>query len=192
MKTVGITGGIGAGKSIVSRIFQTLGAPVYDADSRAKRLMNEHEAIREQVIELFGAESYDQGVLNREHIGKIAFHQPKRLEQLNAVVHPAVAEDFANWAQEQSFSYVLKEAALLVETGSYKSLDYLILVSAPVDIRTQRVLKRDPHRNAKDVQAIIERQLSEEQKAAIAQTIITNDESQLVIPQVLRTHAELV
>lgn len=154
--------------------------------------MNKHEAIRQKVISLFGEESYDQGVLNRVHIGNIAFHQPELLEQLNAVVHPAVAEDFEKWVQVQTFSYVLKEAALLVETGSYKALDHLILVSAPIKIRTRRVLLRDPHRNEKDVQAIIERQLSEEQKAAVAQTIITNDESQLVIPQVLRTHAELV
>ncbi len=192
MKTVGITGGIGAGKSIVCNIFQILGVPVYDADSRAKLLMNEHQVIRARVLELFGAESYQNGELNRVHIGKIAFHEPELLEKLNLVVHPAVAEDFKNWSSAQQSSYVIKEAALLVETGSYKSLDHLIVVSAPIHIRTRRVLQRDPHRNEKDVRAIIERQASEEEKAKLADTIIVNDESQLVIPQVLNTHATLV
>lgn len=192
MKTVGITGGIGAGKSIVCRIFQILGVPVYDADSRAKVLMNQHETIKARVIELFGDESYHNGLLNRVHIGKIAFHQPELLEQLNRVVHPAVAKDFEQWSQAQQVSYVIKEAALLVETGSYRSLDHLIVVSAPIAIRTKRVLLRDPHRNEKDVHAIMESQTSEEEKAKLADTIIINDESRLVIPQVLNTHAALV
>lgn len=154
--------------------------------------MNEHESIKARVIDLFGLESYQRGQLNRVHIGKMAFHQPELLEQLNLVVHPAVAEDFEVWVKSQTSSYVLKEAALFVETGSYKSLDHLIVVSAPVKIRTQRVLLRDPHRNENDVHAIMERQSSEEEKAHVADTIITNDETQLVIPQVLKTHVALV
>lgn len=192
MKTVGITGGIGAGKSIVCRIFQVLGVPVYDADTRAKVLMNEHEAIKNRVVELFGPESYLDGGLNRVHIGKIAFHQPELLEQLNHVVHPAVAEDFGIWRNQQQSSYVLKEAALLVENGSYQALDHLIVVAAPEEIRTSRVLQRDTHRNLKDVQAIMERQTSEAEKAKVADWIIHNDGSQLVIPQVLELHATLV
>lgn len=191
MKAVGITGGIGAGKSIVCRIFQTLGVPVYDADSRARILMNQHEAIKARVLELFGEESYQNGQLNRVHIGKIAFHQPELLDQLNVVVHPAVAEDFETWSNAQPVSYVIKEAALLVETGSYKSLDHLIVVSAPIEVRTKRVLQRDLHRNEKDVKAIMERQTSEEEKTKLADTIIVNDESQLVIPQVLAIHGTL-
>ncbi len=191
MKTVGITGGIGAGKSIVCRIFRVLGVPVYDADSRAKILMNEHEAIRERVIELFGQESYQQGILNRVHVGKIAFHQPQLLEQLNQIVHPAVADDFQAWCTNQDSPYVLKEAALLVENGSYKSLDHLIVVTAPEGIRVQRVLQRDSHRNEKDILAIMDRQFSDQDKSQVAHTIIQNDETQLVIPQVLKTHALL-
>ena len=154
--------------------------------------MNEHEAIREKVIQLFGEESYRQSVLNRIHIGKIAFHQPELLEQLNQVVHPAVAEDFSSWCHAQQSVYVLKEAALLVETGAYKELDHLIVVTAPAEIRTRRVLSRDAHRNEKDVQAIMERQSSDAEKAKVADTMIYNDGSQLVIPQVLATHEELV
>lgn len=192
MKTVGITGGIGAGKSIVSRIFSILGAPVYDADSRAKVLMNTNPKVRKGVTELFGEESYSEGELNRVHIGKIAFHQPERLEQLNQLVHPEVAEDFKSWRQSYQSPYVLKEAALLVENGSYKALDHLIVVTSPSSVRKQRVLQRDPHRSEKDVVAIMERQLPESEKIAVADTIIHNDGTQLVLPQVIEAHTRLI
>lgn len=188
MKIVGITGGIGVGKSTVSKIFKILGIPVYDADSRAKRLMNEDPEIRATVIEFFGEESYRNGELDRTHVGKIAFHKKELLNHLNTVVHPAVARDFRQWSSEQDAPYVMKEAALLVENGSSKDLDYLIVVSAPEKIRIDRVLERDPHRNLDDVKAIIAKQFPEARKLELADHIIVNDGSQLVIPQVLSVH----
>ena len=191
MKVVGITGGIGAGKSVVSQVFRILGIPVYDADTRAKWLMNEHPEIISSVISLFGTESYQEGRLDRAHIGKIAFHDQSLLDQLNKIVHPAVAQDFQKWYRHKTTTYVLKEAALLVENNSYKALDHLIVVSAPEAIRKERVLKRDPHRNPDDVKAILSRQLPEAQKLEVADHVIVNDETQLVIPQVLQVHQSL-
>ena len=186
MKTVGITGGIGAGKSIVCQFFQILGVPVYDADSRAKRLMNENQEVKFAVQRIFGEKSYLDEKLDRNYIGKLAFHNPNLLKQLNAVVHPAVALDFQKWRDNQHAEYVLKEAALLVENGSYKMMDHLIVVLASAEIRIARVLKRDPHRNIEDIKAILNRQASEQEKREVADSIIINDSSRLLIPQILK------
>ena len=188
---IGITGGIGAGKSVVARMFNLLGIQVYDADSRAKAMMIESESIRSAVTVLFGDESYEHGQLNRKHIGKKAFAEPKLLTQLNALVHPAVDEDFQSWVnQNKSEPYLLKEAALLFETGSYQQLDSVILVTAPRELRIQRVLKRDSHRNKTDIENIINKQLDDSRKEELADQIIRNDESFLVVPQVLELHQQ--
>lgn len=190
---IGITGGIGAGKSIICRIFRVLSIPVYDADIRAKDLMNTLPEIRTRVIELFGKESYSKNEINRKHIGKIAFHQPGKIEELNKLVHPYVARDYENWViQNGNSRYVLKEAALLFEAGSYKVLDRLITVTAPESLRIKRVLQRDPHRNESDVRAIISNQWTEEQKVEKSDFVILNDESKMVIPQVLDIHSILM
>lgn len=189
---VGITGGIGAGKSIISKVFGILGTPCYDADSRARWLMNHLPEIRQVVLHLFGEESYLNGELNRPHLAKLAFHDNSLLTQLNAVVHPAVAKDFEMWAISQKTLYVLKEAALLFETGSYKQLDEIIFVGAEEATRIARVKVRDPQRTEQDIKAIIEKQWPESQKANLANYIITNDESRLVIPQVVAIHQKLL
>lgn len=182
---VGITGGIGAGKSIVSKVFKVLGIPVYDADTRAKWLMNYEQAVKSKIIESFGTKAYKKDELDREFIGAETFHNPDKLKILNAIVHPAVGEDYKQWAESQKSPYTLKEAALIFEAGSYKGLDRIIVVTAPSEIRIARVLRRDAHRSKKDIEAIMVRQWPEEEKIARADYIIKNDGREMILPQIL-------
>jgi dephospho-CoA kinase len=188
---VGITGGIGAGKSICSKIFQTLQVPVYYADPRAKKLMHE-EPLKSSIEKLFGSDSFKDGNLDNIHIGKIAFANPDRLKKLNSIVHPAVKQDFEQWAKNQTSCYVMKEAALLFETGSYKELDKIIVVTAPVELRINRVLKRDQHRNKQDILNIIDKQWPEEEKVRLSDYVIYNDEQSSVIRQVMEIHKSVL
>jgi dephospho-CoA kinase len=187
---IGITGGIGSGKSLVCRIFQILGAPVYDADSRAKDLMTTDGILISRIKKEFGELSYRQdGSLNREYLGEKVFNDAERLKVLNSLVHPRVAEDYTQWVgRHQQAPYVIKEAALLFEAGSYKALDKVIVVHAPSSVRIKRVLSRDKHRTEVQVREIMKNQLPDEDTLARADFIIRNDESQLVITQVLDLH----
>lgn len=187
---IGITGGIGSGKSLVCRIFQVLGVPVYDADSQAKKLMATDGILIDQIKKEFGTLSYNErGELNRELLGKTVFNQPDRLAKLNSLVHPRVASDYRQWINEQSSAnYCLKEAALLFEAGSYQMLDKIIVVAAPVEVRIKRVLQRDIHRTKEEVERIIKNQMPHEEKVKLADYVINNDESALIIPQVLKLH----
>ncbi len=187
---IGITGGIGSGKTLVSKIFGVLGVPVYDADSRAKNIMTTDGILVDQIKKEFGSLSYDaRGMLNRAYLSAMVFSKQDRLKQLNALVHPRVAIDYEKWVTEQGASkYVLKEAALLFESGSYKLLDKIILVTAPEEIRMKRVLERDAHRTKADVEKIINNQLSEQEKEAKANFIIRNNETELIVPQILDLH----
>ncbi|GAB3575000.1 dephospho-CoA kinase [Hymenobacter daeguensis] len=193
MLRIGITGGIGSGKSIASRLFHALGTPVYDADTRARWVMEHDPALRQQLIAAFGPTTYDQaGRLNRPALAGTVFNNPPLLAQLNGLVHPHVGLDFERWAaaqQQAGHAYVLKEAALLFEAGSYKQLDRIITVFAPLAVRTARVLLRDPHRSALDVEAIMAKQMSEEEKMQRADYILTNDDVLPLLPQVLALHA---
>ena len=193
MLRIGITGGIGSGKSIVSRLFGALGVPVYDSDRRARWVMEHDEVLREQLQAAFGTETYDvAGKLNRALLAQTVFPDPNRLAQLNGLVHPRVGEDFAQWSTKQEaagHAYILKEAALLFESGAYLTLDRIITVFAPLPIREARVLARDPHRTAADVQHIISKQLSEEERQSRADYVVYNDDTQLLLPQVLRLDA---
>ena len=191
---MGVTGGIGSGKSMVCRIFQLLGVPVYDADSRAKELMATDSILVEHIKKEFGRQSYSSdGHIDRATLAQTVFVDPVKLEKLNRMVHPRVAEDYDHWL-EQHFDkpYVIKEAALIYEAGSWKGLDKVIVVSSPEALRMKRVLSRDAHRSAKDIQDIFRNQMSEEEKLKRADFVIINDESQLVIPQVLQLHEEFV
>lgn len=194
MLRIGITGGIGSGKSVVARVFAALGVPVYDSDSRAKLVMATDLVLRAQLQEAFGSDAYDAaGQLNRPYLAKVAFNDAAQLARLNALVHPRVGEDFASWSATQAAAsqpYILKEAALLYESGAYRGLDAIITVFAPAEVRAARVLRRDSHRSAADVQAIMGKQLSEEEKLARAEHVVYNDDSQLVLPQVLALDAE--
>ena len=194
MLRIGITGGIGSGKSIASRLFHALGVPVYDADTRARWLMENDDVLGNDVRAAFGPDTYDgTGRLNRPVLAATVFQNPVRLAQLNALVHPHVGTDFERWAaiqQQAGHRYVLKEAALLFEAGSYRQLDRIITVFAPRPVREARVLRRDPHRSPADVAAIMAKQLSEEEKMQRADFVLTNDDVQPLLPQVLALHAE--
>ena len=187
---IGLTGGIGSGKSIVCEIFNTLDIPVYNADDRAKNLMIEDPDIGLAVKQKFGGNAYfSNGRLNREFLAKTVFKNRNRLEELNSIVHPAVALDFEKWIVDHgNYQYLVKEAALLVESGSYKALDYLIVVTAPIDLRIKRVVSRDKHRSRKDVESIISKQLSEGELIEKSQFVIANNGDSLLIPQVLKIH----
>ncbi len=195
MLRIGITGGIGSGKSVVSRVFGLLGVPVYDSDQRARWVMEHDALLREQLQAAFGPDAYTPaGQLNRPGLARTVFGDPARLARLNALVHPRVGEDFARWAATQQAAgapYVLKEAALLFESGAYKTLDRIVTVAAPLAVREARVLRRDPHRTAADVQAIIGKQLGEAERQQRADYLIHNDDVQPVLPQVLALDAAL-
>ena len=191
---VGITGGIGSGKSMVCRIFAALGIPIYDADTRAKALMTSDLILIENIKAEFGNLSYsNDGSLNREYLSKEAFGENEKLEKLNKLVHPRVQVDYDKWLTQNNESpYVVKEAALLFESGSYRSLDYIIVVSASLALRVERVLARDKHRTKDDILKIISKQLPEEERLKKASFVVVNDETDLVIPQVLKLHERFI
>ena len=190
---VGITGGIGSGKSTVARIFSILGIPVYSADDRAKWLMGNNDQLKTQIKATFGDESYQlDGNLNRVFLAKTVFSDPEKVKAINSLVHPAVGKDFLTWASQQHAPYVLKEAALIFETGGNKALDYVINVSSPLKIRIARTLMRDPFRSEEQVNQIINQQLPDEQKNELADFVIKNTDNKLLIPQVLKIHQQLI
>jgi dephospho-CoA kinase len=190
---VGITGGIGAGKSVVSKIFQTLGIPVFNADIEAKRLMNENPDLIVEIKKLFGKDVYQDGALNRPLLAKKIFDNERNLKRMNDLVHPAVINEYNSWLMQQSHQpYSIKEAALLFEAGSYKDLDIVILVYAPKKIRINRVLMRDTHRSISDVESIMEKQMSDNRKKKHSDYIIINDEQKMVTPQVLDIHEKIL
>lgn len=190
---VGITGGIGSGKSTACRIFSILGVPIYYADDRAKWLMANDEELKAGIISNFGTESYSpDGSLNRAYLASVVFADENKNAVINSLVHPAVKKDFENWASDQKTAYVLKEAALLFETGSYQDLDKIINVSAPLKTRITRVLMRDRHRSEQQVNEIIDKQWSDEEKNQKADYVIKNNENKLLIPQVLEIHKKLL
>ncbi len=190
---VGITGGIGSGKSVVAKIFSILNIPVYYADDRAKWLMAHNEVLAEQIKNEFGADSYlPDGSVNRTLLAKIVFSDPEKVKKINSLVHPAVSLDFLKWAESQTAPYVLKEASLIFETGGQKSLDFVINVSSPLKIRVARTLMRDPHRSEEQVNQIINQQMPDEEKNELADFIVKNTDNKLLIPQVLSIHEKLM
>jgi dephospho-CoA kinase len=190
---VGITGGIGSGKSTVCKLFSLLGIPVYTADNRAKWLMAQDAELQNQISSTFGTESYlANGELNRAFLAETVFPNPEKITELNALVHPVVRKDFEQWITQQSAPYLIKEAALLFETGAAKELDYVINVSSPLRVRMARILLRDPHRSEEQVNQIINQQLPDEEKNALADFCIKNTDNKLLIPQVLEVHAQLL
>ena len=192
MISVGVTGGIGSGKTTVCKIFEQLNIPVYYADSEAKRLMTFNKELKSQIKSLLGKEAYyGNGRLNREYVASIVFSDKEKLTQLNHIVHPAVRKDALKWSNSQKSKYTLQEAALLVENGSYKQLDYLIVVTAPVEMRIKRVLKRDKS-NFDQVKRRIDNQLSEKEKKKVADFIIDNSGQASLIHQILKIHRILM
>lgn len=170
-----------------------LGVPIYDSDARAKWLMRHDETLRQELIGAYGHETFTKsGDLNRPYLASLVFNNLDRLEHLNCLVHPHMGNDFANWAATHADKpYVLKEAALMYESDAWKQMDQIITVYAPMDVRIKRLLQRDPHRTEADIKAIINKQLSEEERMSRADHILYNDGQQPLIPQVLKLHAQL-
>ncbi len=185
MLKIGITGGIGSGKSYISSIFQKLGIPVYSADERAKTLMNTHEPLIKEIKYIFGNDAYSQNKLNRQYIAKEVFNNKKKLEQLNNIVHPAVDIDFRLWCENQNeLIYVLKEAAILFESGSFKKLDKNIVVTAPKEIRIERVMIRDGSSKA-EIESRMKNQWPTDKLVTLADFVINNDGKKLILPQII-------
>lgn len=192
--SIGITGGIGSGKSLICKIFAKLGVPIYDADSKAKTLMTSDKILVAQIKKQFGESSYQvEGSLNRDYLSREVFNDPIKLERLNQLVHPRVGLDSEQWIEgNKGVPYVVKEAALLFESGAHKQLDKIIVVTAPETMRIQRVLNRDKSKSKEEVLKIIRSQMPEEEKIKLADFVIRNDESELVIPQVLKLHERFI
>ena len=194
MLKIGITGGIGSGKSIVSKVFEILDIPVYYADERAKWLTNNDLQLRKEIKELLGRQAYDaEGQYNRKWVAAQVFDNPALLKMLNGLIHPRVFEDTDRWLKQyQHKPYILREAALMNAAGDSNNFDKVIVVSAPVEIRIARIRKRDSQRSEEQIKSIISSQKTEEQFSAIADFKIVNDDKHLLIPQVLTIHKTLI
>jgi dephospho-CoA kinase len=191
MLKVGLTGGIGSGKSTAAQLFEVLGIPVYYADKEARRLMNENEELKQQIIALLGNEAYNNGGLNRSYIASVVFNDTTKLEQLNALVHPATKKNGEEWMRRQTAPYAIHEAALLFEAGVQERLDVIIGLKAPEELRIQRAMQRD-NVSREEIQKRMKRQMNEEEKISRCHFVLTNDEEQMLIPQVLKLHDELI
>ncbi len=192
MLNIGLTGGIGSGKSYVGRIFETLGVPVYDSDQEAKRLMVESEELRKGIVEIFGSKAYKGEELNRTYISELVFTNKQLLSSLNDIVHPAVHNDFLNWTKEQEEKpYFIKEAAILFETGGYKLLDQNILVLADEHTRIDRVVERD-HVSEESVRDRMNNQMSDDEKIKYADFIIYNNNDSMILQQIVNLHHKIV
>jgi len=191
MKCIGLTGGIGSGKSTVARIFNMLNVPVYNSDEAGRKITNEDPLVKRSIKNQFGDELFDHNDnLNREKLSAIVFNDSAALAKLNAIIHPAVAQDFNSWCANQSSPYVIKESAILFEHGLDKLLDGVIVVEAPEDLRIKRVM----HRNGITEEAVrhrIQQQLPQEELVYRADWVIHNNEEQLLIPQVLAVYSRI-
>ncbi|MCF0060957.1 dephospho-CoA kinase [Dyadobacter chenwenxiniae] len=186
---IGITGGIGSGKSVVCKLFSCLGIPVYNADSRAKWLTNHNPQIIESVIALLGNESYTrEGNYNTAYVSSLVFNNEELLKKLNAIIHPVVMQDTTDWVGNHAgLPYVVKEAAIMNKAGDRNSLDYVVVVEAPLELRITRILQRD-RRSEAEIRAIVKRQVSDEERKKVGDFFIQNDEESALIPQVLMLH----
>ncbi|MGQ1784963.1 dephospho-CoA kinase [Saccharicrinis sp. GN24d3] len=192
MIKVGVTGGIGSGKTTVCNIFKTLNVPVYSADQEARYLTDSHPDIIAGVKALFGADIYVNGQLDRKKVGSLVFANKELLTGLNNIVHPVVARHFKDWlAHNQHHPYILKEAAILFESGANKHVDKVIMVTAPRDIRVRRVMRRDNF-TEKEVIGRMNNQMSEKEKVSWSDYVIRCNDKELVIPQVLEIHKSLL
>ena len=187
---IGLTGGIGSGKTTVAKVFETLGIPVYYSDDEAKRIMNENVFLRQQIIQYFGEESYINGQLNRPFLAGIIFNNDEKRTLLNTLVHPLTIEDADKWMLKKNTLYAIKEAALIFESDVWKHLDKVIGISAPYEMRLQRAMQRDNF-SRKTVETRMAKQMDEEEKMKRCDYIIYNDEQQLLIPQVIALHERL-
>ncbi|MGE9310222.1 dephospho-CoA kinase [Niabella sp. CJ426] len=192
MLRIGLTGGIGSGKTTIANIFSTLGIAIYDADSAAKNLMNTNLQIRQQLTNLFGTDTYKDGQLNRAYLSSKVFNNASLLAQLNAITHPITIMDSIDWFSRQQGSYAIKEAALIFESGSEKHLDYIIGVWAEKELRIKRVLQRGGGMDRAAIEARMEKQMEESEKMKRCNFVIDNNGKTSVIRQVFEIHQTLL
>lgn len=190
---IGLTGGIGSGKSTIAKVFANLGIPVFDADKTAKTLMNSNPIVKEKLIAAFGAEVYtnDNQILNRAYLSKLVFSDQHKLALLNSIVHPITIQAALDWAATQNTPYVIKEAALFFESGATVGVHKIIGVSAPKAVRINRVMKRD-HCSKAEVEQRMTHQIEESLKMKLCDWVIVNDDLQLVLPQVVALHETIL
>ena len=186
-KLIGITGGIGAGKSTVSTICKHLGFKVYNSDQRAKEIVSEDSIIKKKLISFFGNNIYKNGVLNRKFLSDKIFNDKSSLQQINSIIHPAVKKDFNCWVTNNSNEKILfKESALLFESGAYKELDKIILIVSDKNLRVSRVLNRDQKRSKKEIESIIDKQIQEAEAIKYADIVIDNNHKKMLLPSVIK------
>jgi len=188
---VGLTGGIGSGKTTVANYFKALNVPVYIADVQAKALMNRSKVIKRKLIKLFGDEAYVNNTLNKPFIASQIFSNQDLLKKMNAIVHPKVAKHFSNWVKKQNVPYVISEVAIIFENGSQGKYDYIITVVAPEQTRLNRVIKRDNSSEAK-VKAIMNNQWTDQQKTEHSDFVINNTDLKDTKLQVENIHSKLL
>ncbi|MDQ3100733.1 MAG: dephospho-CoA kinase [Bacteroidota bacterium] len=191
MIRIGLTGGIGSGKSVVAQILKVLGVAVFNSDHAARAMMEHDRELQQEIIDRFGEQIYPEGKLDRSSLASIVFNDPAALKDLNSIVHPAVRAKFNSWAGAQNSPYSVMESAILAETGGHELFDQVIVVSAPEQLRITRVMQRDGVEEH-SVHARMRNQSTEEERLAIADHVIKNDHTQLVIPQVLSIHEQLL
>lgn len=191
MLKIGLTGGIGSGKSTVAAIFKTLGIPVYYADAAARELMNSDETLKTAIQRQFGQVAYKNGRLDRAYLASVVFSDPYQLEQLNALIHPVTIRDAENWMKRQSSPYAIKEAAVLFESGAAENLDYVIGVTAPLPLRIHRVMQRD-HLSREEIMKRVSRQVDDRIKMKLCDFVLVNDEQQPLLTQVMALHEQLI
>ncbi len=184
MLKIGLTGGIGSGKTTIAKVFETLGIPVYFADDKAKYLMNNDALLKASIIQQFGIDAYKNEELDRKYLASLVFNDKEKLALLNSLIHPITIRDANEWMNQQKAPYVIKEAALLFESGAAEQLEYVIGVYAPQHIRIQRVMKRD-NLPVEEIMKRISRQIDEEMKMKLCNFVITNNDHHLVIPQII-------
>lgn len=183
---IGITGGIGAGKSTVSKIFKHLGFKVYNSDERAKTLVSEDSSIKNKLVSSFGSKIFIDGVLDKSFLSEIVFNRKTALEEINAIIHPEVKKDFLKWITQNSYNQILfKESALLFETEAYKELDKTIYISAPKKLRIERVISRDSHRSVHNIEKIISNQMDDSEATNLSDYKLNNDGKELLLPSVI-------
>ena len=192
-KLIGITGGIGAGKSTVSTICKHLGFKVYNSDQRAKEIVSEDSIIKKKLISFFGNNVYKNGVLNRKFLSDKIFNDKSSLKQINSIIHPAVKKDFNCWVTNNSNEKILfKESALLFESGAYKELDKIILIVSDKNLRVSRVLNRDQNRSKKEIESIIDKQIDEVDAIKYADIVIDNNHKKMLLPSVIKEIEKLI
>jgi dephospho-CoA kinase len=190
MKKLGLTGGIGVGKTYVSKVFQQMGVPVFNADVEAKNCMAEDKGLMQKVKTSFGENIYDNGVLQKEELAKIVFNNSERLAELNALVHPVVKQKFEDWCTQQTAELVIKEAAILFESDAHLGLDAVVCVSAAEKVRIARVQKRDES-SIPEIKSRMDKQMPQSKKEELADFVIVNDGEQLLLPQLIKMLKEM-